>query len=148
MKIGYLRFATRILPLLLVAVFFAMPASAQSPPQFSSFSWTVRLSLSKDHGIQTFVSSVNNPTGNPTIYAEVTVVGTDQSGINGFAVNSTTFSMKPGQTVKHIDDTVTFPPSDLGDTFSFSAIIAYGTTPTSLNTISNSGRSGTFTIVS
>jgi hypothetical protein len=105
------------------------------------------VSIKKDTGVQTWIASVNNPQPSETEYALVNVNGVDNSGIDTFSNDSTIFQINPGQTVSRIDITHIFHGNQVSEFFTFSAQILWGTSPSSLNNVSNSTISGHFSTV-
>jgi hypothetical protein len=126
-------------------------------PFFNQMSWKHRLSVSKTtpSGTQTWKFGISNP-NNDTLFVQVVINGTDGTGVNGFTASSLILTVNPTNAVTPPLNgqiiTFTFPTTDQGDTFTFTAVIHWGTTPTSqpfTSTDSTPGvpTSGSFTIV-
>jgi hypothetical protein len=117
--------------------------------------WKHRLSISKTGGVQTWKFGIANP-NNDTLFVQVQISGTDGSGVAGFTVTSTVLVVAPTNSVNpplnNQQLSFTFPASDIGDTFNWSAIIMWGTSATSItgtSTASSPGipTSGSFTVL-
>jgi hypothetical protein len=117
--------------------------------------WIHRLSLSKTGGVQQWKFGISNP-NNDTLYVQVQITGTDGSGVSGFTTTSTVLVVAPTNSVNPPLNnqvlTFTFPPSDKGDTFTWSATIMWGTSPASITGISTDSApgiptAGSFTII-
>jgi hypothetical protein len=124
-------------------------------PFFNQMSWKHKLSLSKTQNTQTWKFGISNP-NNDTLFVQVVINGTDGTGVNGFTASSLILTVNPTNSVTPPLNgqiiTFTFPPTDQGDTFTFTAVIHWGTSPTSqpfTSTDSTPGvpTSGSFTIV-
>jgi hypothetical protein len=121
-------------------------------PVFTQFLFKHRLSLSKNGGLQTFKFGVFNPNNVTTIFAQVEIDGTDGSGTAGFTLTSAVFTLTPGQVLNNQALSQQFGQQNLGETWTVTAVIHWGTSPTSLDQISTSSNatvptSGSFTIV-
>jgi hypothetical protein len=121
-------------------------------PVFSQFNFKHRLSLSKTGGLQTFKFGILNPNNATTIFAQVEIDGTDGSGTTGFTLTSAVFTLTPGQNLTNQALSQQFGQQNLGEVWTVTAVIHWGTTPTSLNQTSTSSTggvptSGSFTIV-
>jgi hypothetical protein len=120
------------------------------PPSFSQMNWVHRLSISKTGGVQTWKFGVLN-NNNDTIYVQVQITGTDGSGVNGFTIASPVLTLNAGKNLVGQTLSVVIPASDIGDTFQWSAVILWGTSPTNLSNTStlNQGvpTSGSFTVL-
>jgi hypothetical protein len=124
--------------------------TACADPSFSQMLWTHRLSLSKTGGVQTWRFGVQNP-NNDTIYVNVQITVTDGTGVNGFTLNSGVITLSASKNLVNITVSQTIPAADLGDTFTWNAVIQWGTSPTDLSNTStlNNGvpTSGSFTVL-
>jgi len=126
---------------------------AQSP-FFTQLTWNHRFSLSKYNNVQTFKYGFKS-NSTTTIYASVTITGVDGVGVNGFTLTSQVFTLTPNKNIANQILTQTFDSSQLGDTFTFTAVIHWGTTPTNdpsqlpfTSTLSNGApTSGSFTVL-
>jgi hypothetical protein len=117
-------------------------------------SWKHRISISKTGGVQTWKFGIFNP-NNDTLYVQVQITGADGSGVSGFTVTSAVLVVAPTNSVNPPLNnqllSFTFPASDIGDTFTWSATIMWGTSPTSLTGTSTDSApgiptSGSFTV--
>jgi hypothetical protein len=117
-------------------------------------SWRHRLSISKNGGVQQWKFGISNP-NNDTLYVQVQISGSDGSGVSGFTVTSTVLVVAPTNSVNpplnNQQLSFTFPAGDIGDTFTWSATIMWGASPTSLTGTSSDSApgiptSGSFTI--
>jgi hypothetical protein len=131
------------------------PGNACLNPFFSQMLWRHRLSLSKMTGQQVWKFGISNP-NNDTLYVQVQVAGADGSGVSGFTTISAVLVVAPTNAVNpplnNQQLTFTFPSGDLGATFTWSATIMWGTSPTSLTGISTDSAagvpmSGSFTVI-
>jgi hypothetical protein len=121
-------------------------------PVFSQVQFKHRLSLSKDGNAQIFRFGLLNPNNATTIFAQVEIDGIDGSGTTGFTLTSTVFTLSPLQTLNNQVLSQSFGPGSVGETWSVTMLIRWGTSPTSLTQIStgtNPGvpNGGSFTIV-
>jgi hypothetical protein len=130
------------------------PSNTCLNPFFSQMSWRHRLSLSKTGGVQVWKFGISNPNNN-TLYVKVQITGIDGSGVSGFTVTTTVLTIAPTNAVNpplnNQQLTFTFPQGDNGDTFTWSATIMWGTSPTSLTGTSTDSApgipaSGSFTV--
>jgi hypothetical protein len=126
------------------------------PPELVQANFHHRLSLSRMGGVQTYKIGVLNPNSALTIYVNIQISGTDGAGVNGFTLNTGVITLSPSQTLTNLLLSVTLPASDLGDTFTWTLSIQWGTTavtdPSQLpfSTFTDSGgipTSGSFTVV-
>ena len=124
-------------------------------PGFSQMNWKHRLSISKTGGVQTWKFGIFNP-NNDTLFVQVQITGTDGSGVSDFTVTSTVLVVAPTSSVNpplnNQQLSFTFPASDIGDTFNWSATIMWGTSATSLSGTSTASTpgvpaSGSFTVI-
>ena len=131
-------------------------ASAVLPPVFTQATWDHRFSLSKYNDVQTWRFGVQNNSTSTTIYFSVTISGTDTSGTLGFTQSTAVFTEPAGKNLSQLSLSQPFSPSELGDTFSFTMVIHWGTTATNnsaslpfTSTLSLSGipTSGSFTVL-
>ncbi len=119
-------------------------------PRFKSgaqaLTWTTKLSLSRNNGIQTWTAKITNP--NPTLneWVNVRIVGTDTTGKVSFTAYSGPVQVLAGQT-KSTKVTYVFDSGSLGLTYNFTAYIDWGLSSTSLTQTSTSTMSGSFTVV-
>jgi hypothetical protein len=117
-------------------------------PFFTQMTWDHRFSLSKFNDIQTWTFSVKN-NGTSTIYFSVTITVSD--GSFGTAVLTTpVFTAAHNKNVQGITLTETFNTAEIGTTFTFNAVINWGTTPSlgSTSTLTNGApTSGSFTVL-
>jgi len=128
--------------------------TAVQPPFFTQLTWNHRFSLSKYNDVQTFKYGFKS-NSTTTIYASVTITGVDGIGVNGFTLTSQVFTLTPNKNISNQILTQTFDSSQIGDTFTFTAVIHWGTTPTSdpsqlpfTSTLSNGApTSGSFTVL-
>jgi hypothetical protein len=102
--------------------------------------------------LQTFKFGILNPNNATTIFAQVEIDGTDGSGTTGFTLTSAVFTLTPGQNLTNQALSQQFGQQNLGEVWTVTAVIHWGTTPTSLNQTSTSSTggvptSGSFTIV-
>jgi hypothetical protein len=130
------------------------PNSVCLNPFFSQMSWRHRLSLSKVGGVQQWKFGISNP-NNDTLFVQVQITGSDGSGVSAFTTTSTVLVVAPtNATNPPLNNqvlTFTFPPGDIGDTFTWSATIMWGTSATSITGTSTDSApgiptSGSFTI--
>ncbi|HVH15290.1 MAG TPA: hypothetical protein VNA15_06195, partial [Candidatus Angelobacter sp.] len=121
---------------------------AFSPVSFfgGKLSWTHHLSLAENSNMQTWTAKLANP-NSVTVYAQVTIVGTDGTGTTGFTTISSTFTLTGGASITPTI-TQTFPATDIGVKFHFTATIMWGTSPTALTSPGGNTKTGSFTIVS
>ena len=131
------------------------PTHTCNNPGFSQMNWSHRLSLRKTGGVQTWKFGIFNP-NNDTLFVQVVISGSDGSGVSGFTVSTVVLTVNPTNSQNPpLNNQVlsfAFPATDQGDTFTFTATIFWGTSPTSLTNTSNSANpgiptSGSFTIV-
>jgi hypothetical protein len=131
------------------------PGNACLNPFFSQMLWRHRLSLSKMTGQQVWKFGISNP-NNDTLYVQVQVTGADGSGVSGFTTISAVLVVAPTNAVNPPLNnqllTFTFPSGDLGATFTWSATIMWGTSPTTITSISTDSAagipmSGSFTVI-
>jgi len=119
-------------------------------PSFSQMLWTHRLSVSKTGGMQTWKFGVQNP-NNDTIFVNVQITASDGTGVNGFTLNSGVITLNANKNSVGLTVSVTLPAGDIGDTFTWTAVIQWGTSPTALVNTStqNNGvpTSGSFTVL-
>jgi hypothetical protein len=108
-------------------------------------SWTHHLSLTKNANTQTWTAKITNP-NLVTVYAQVTIVGTDGTGTTGFTTVSPVFTLTGGASITPTI-TQTFPTTDIGVKFHFTATIMWGTSPTMLTSPGGNSKSGAFAIV-
>jgi hypothetical protein len=121
-------------------------------PVFSQVGFKHRLSLSKNGNAQTFRFGVLNPNNATTLFVQVEIDGIDGSGTKPFTLTSAVFSLTPGQNLINQALIQPFGPQNIGETWTVSMSIHWGTSPTSLNNVSTSSTggvptSGSFTIV-
>jgi len=121
-------------------------------PVFIQFNFKHRLSLSKSGGLQAFKFGINNPNNATTLFAQVEINGTDGSGVAGFTLTSAVFTLAPSQSVLNQVLSQQFGLQNLGEAWTVTMVIHWGTTPTSLTQTSTSSTggvptSGSFTIV-
>ena len=123
-------------------------------PFFTQLTWNHRFSLAKYNNVQTFKYGFKS-NSTTTIYASVTITGVDGVGVNGFTLTSQVFTLTPNKNIANQLLTQTFDSSQVGDTFTFTAVIHWGTTPTNdpsqlpfTSTLSNGApTSGSFTVL-
>jgi hypothetical protein len=108
-------------------------------------SWTHHLSLTKNANTQTWTAKITNP-NLVTVYAQVTIVGTDGTGTTGFTTVSPVFTLTAGASITPAI-TQMFPTTDIGVKFHFTATIMWGTSPTMLTNPGGNTKSGSFAIV-
>jgi len=136
-----------------VALTVIQGTPAQSP-FFTQLTWNHRFSLSKYNNVQTFKYGFKS-NSTTTIYASVTITGVDGIGVNGFTLTSQVFTLTPNKNISNQMLTQMFDSSQIGDTFTFTAVIHWGTTPTNdpsqlpfTSTLSNGApTSGSFTVL-
>jgi hypothetical protein len=95
--------------------------------------------------MQTWTAKITNP--NPiTVYATITIVGTDGTGTVGFTVTSAVITMTAGAS---LTPTITqsFTSADVGVKFHFTATIMWGTSPTMLTNSGGNTNTGSFAVV-
>jgi uncharacterized membrane protein len=109
----------------------AIPA----PPRFVEFEWDDRLELSAGSATQSYVMLVLNPNINTTLFVNVQITVTTDSGLRSFTVNSGVLQAGPGQQLD-IRISQVFTGVSAGQAFTFSAQILWGTSPTALTNIS------------
>jgi hypothetical protein len=123
-------------------------------PFFSQMNWKHRLSLSKANGVQQWKFGISNP-NNDTLFVQVQITGADGSGTSPFTTTSTVLVVAPtNATNPPLNNQLLafqFPPSDNGDTFTWSATIMWGTSSTTITGTSTDSApgiptSGSFTI--
>jgi hypothetical protein len=93
--------------------------------------WSHRVSLSKETGTgaETWIYLAFNGNKNVTLYAAISITGTDGSGVTGFTVTSPVFTLKPyGLALGFLSET--FTSASIGETYHFTAVILWGTTAT------------------
>jgi len=114
-------------------------------PFFTQMSWKHRLSVSKTGGVQQWKFGISNP-NNDTLFVQVQVTGSDGSGVSAFTTTSTVLVVAPtNATNPPLNNqllTLTFPPGDIGDTFTWSATILWGTSATSITGTSTDSAPG------
>jgi hypothetical protein len=118
-------------------------------PNFIQVNWKHHLSLAKTGGVQTWKFGVHNNDTATTIFVQVEVKGKDGVGVTGFDVMSSVIQLAPLQ--DSTNNLVSFTFDVPGETWSFTAIIHWGTSATSLpftSTASSGGvpTSGSFTV--
>ncbi|PYX56158.1 MAG: hypothetical protein DMG73_16095 [Acidobacteria bacterium] len=105
--------------------------------------------------VQTWKFGISNP-NNDTLYVQVVISGSDGSGVSDFTVSSAVLVVAPTNSVNpplnNQQLSYAFPATDKGDTFTFTATIFWGTSPTNMsdtstNTIGGVPNSGSFTVV-
>jgi len=126
-------------------------SGACQAPSFIQLNWKHRLSFSRSGGVQTWKFGVFNP-NNDTIFVTVKISGSDGAGVSGFTVTSAVIVLNPGQALTSQTVSFAFPPEDIGDTFTFTGVIQWGTSSASQPNSSSSSlggvpTSGSFTIV-
>jgi len=130
------------------------PGTPVQAPFFTQLTWNHRFSLSRYNGVQTFKYGFKS-NSTTTIYASVTITGVDGVGVNGFTLTSQVFTLTPNKNISNQILTQTFDSSQLGDTFTFTAVIHWGTTATTdpsqlpfTSTLTNGApTSGSFTVL-
>jgi hypothetical protein len=110
-----------------------------------------RLSLSRTGGVQTWKFGITN-LNNDTLYVQVVITGADGTGVSGFTASSSILTVNPNTSLNSQFITFTLPATDQGDTFTFTAVIHWGTSPTSqpftsTDSLGGVPTSGSFTIV-
>jgi hypothetical protein len=136
-----------------VTVTVVQSTPAQSP-FFTQGTWNHRFSLSKYSGVQTFKFGFKS-NSTTTIYAAVVITGVDGVGVNGFTLTSQVFTLNPNKNISNQSLSQSFDPSQIGETFTFTMVIHWGTTATNdpsqlpfTSTLSNGApTSGSFTIL-
>ena len=110
-------------------------------------SWGHHLSLSSTLMSQTWTAQASNPNGGDAVEINVHIVGGNLQGSSQFSTDSGPIHLQPGETRLNITIAHVFSPSDIGQTFSFKAIMQWGESFSSLNQVSSSTETGSFTIV-
>jgi hypothetical protein len=120
---------------------------AQEPVSFfgGKLSWTHHLSLAKVANTQTWTAKITNPNV-ITVYAQITIIGVDGTGIAGFTAQSAVITMTAGAS---LTPTISqsFTSTDIGTKFHFTATILWGTSPTALTNPGGNTKSGAFAVV-
>jgi hypothetical protein len=120
---------------------------APEPVRFfaGKLSWTHHLSLAKVANTQTWTAKITNPNV-ITVYAQITIIGVDGTGIAGFTAQSAVITMTAGAS---LTPTISqsFTSTDIGTKFHFTATILWGTSPTALTNPGGNTKSGAFAVV-
>jgi hypothetical protein len=87
---------------------------------------------------QQFIVGVYNQDPTHTVYVQIEIRGSGDDGSHTFAVKSVIFAIAPRQFSPSVNLYVTFTARDLGLTYTFTAVIHWGTTPDSLGGTSTS----------
>jgi hypothetical protein len=120
---------------------------APAPVSFfaGKLSWTHHLSLAKSGNMQTWTAKITNP-NSITVYAQITIIGVDGTGIAGFTAQSAVITMTAGAS---LTPTISqsFTSTDIGTKFHFTATILWGTSPTALTNSGGNTKSGAFAVV-
>ena len=112
--------------------------------------WSQKISLSKSGtATQSWLYIVWNENKQSTVYAAITISGTDGSGVNSFTVTSSVFKLNAyGLAFGTL--TETFNNAQVGDTFHFTAVLLWGTTsttnPAALPYVGSYSITGSFTV--
>jgi hypothetical protein len=104
-----------------------------TPPSFIQSTWKQKLSLAKNNFQQTWKFGIVNNDLSTTIYAQVQVSAIDGSGSAPFTTTTAVVTLLPGQSVSNLLATQTFTRADIGASFTFQAVILWGTSPTVLD---------------
>jgi hypothetical protein len=119
------------------------------PPFFTQFTWDHVVSVGRG-GVETFQFGIRNPNKNTPIFFEVQINGVDGSGIQALNLSTGPIQLASGRTLS-MELTGVFSASQIGTTFSFSAMILWSTTLSALLITGSTGpgppSSGVFTIV-
>jgi hypothetical protein len=123
------------------------PQTAIAP--FFLVTWLHRVSLSQNHGVETWTYYALNINGNKPVYAAITVTGVDSHGTSSFTETTQVFTINPLSLVSG-SLSQTFTGADLGNTYHFTIAIRWGTTattnPTALPYVGFYSLSGSFTV--
>jgi hypothetical protein len=118
---------------------------------FFFVTWLHRVSLSRNHGVETWNYFAFNLNGNKTVYAAIIVTGIDSKGTSSFVDTTPVLTISPFSLVTG-SFSQTFTNANLGDTYHFTIAIRWGTTsttnPAALPFIGFYSLSGSFTITS
>ncbi len=126
-----------------------LPTNPPLQPAFvrGGVSWIHHLSFIASSGNQVWTSKVNNPNPNRLII-DVEIAGFSDSGSSSFVADSGPVVLRPGETDLNIQTIFIFTPSDIGQSFDFTARILYEAFPVGSILESSSAKSGSFRIVS
>jgi len=134
----------------LVTVTVTPPTGAKEPI-ITQFNFKHHLSLSKNGFAQTFRVGIFNNNTSTTLYAYVEIDGVDGTGTNPFTITSSVVTIAPGLTVNNIQLVKAFTSADVGETWTVTVLVHWGTSPTSQPFVSNTrnhdaSTTGSFTI--
>jgi hypothetical protein len=113
--------------------------------RFKSFTWLSSVSVTTNGGVETWSAQVSSH-ASTTQYVQLSISGGTSSGTRTFFTLSGIVAVAPGAHKIKITATNTFTSADIGNSFRFTALIQFGSSPTSLNLISSAVKSGTFTV--
>jgi hypothetical protein len=119
---------------------------------FIQVNWRHHFSLARYANTQTFKLGALNPNNATTIYVNFQINLVDGSGTNGITANSGVIALSPLQSVSNQLVTVSFTQANIGESWTFTAVIQWGTSPTSLDQTSTASTggvptSGSFTVL-
>ncbi len=135
---------------LIITLRVLLPAT---PPVLAQFHWKHWVSLSKQGlgaGTQTFVVGIMNPNNSTAIYAEVRILGIDNTGQVSFTASSTVLKLLPGESAVNIRLAEVFDLGDVGRAFHFTAVVDWGMNRSVLNLVSDQSvglNSGLFSVI-
>jgi hypothetical protein len=126
--------------------------SGAQQPVFIQVNWRHHFSLSKYANTQTFKLGVLNPNNATTLYVNFQINLIDGSGTNPITANSGVIALSPLQSTSNNQVKVSFGQANIGETWTFTAVIQWGTSPTALTNISTATQggvptSGSFTVL-
>jgi hypothetical protein len=98
------------------------------PPDFLAVFWTHHVSISRNHGTQTFASIIVNFDFKATIYAEVVITGIGSRG-DTFTLTSPVLTIKPFSFSINHTLSITFNSSYIGEVYTFTSEILYSGDP-------------------